>query len=138
MGAVRTLRELAAVVTGVTPFDDPWDERSAAEIGRQAVLNATTDDAALATPTIPPQTWWPLIRAAWTYIHTFAPDILRWKLIPTDSISSLKRPVFYWRKSVEWRFDPAAATVNELFQRCRSRVRTAAAIDDIRFGLQRA
>lgn len=26
----------------------------------------------------------------------------------------------------------------ELFQRCRSRVRTAAAIDDIRFGLQRA
>ncbi|MEU3340608.1 hypothetical protein [Streptomyces sp. NPDC006668] len=79
VGAVLTLRELAAVVTGVTPFDDPWNERSAAEIGRQAVLNATTDDAALATPTIPPQTWWPLIRAAWTYIHTFAPDILGWK-----------------------------------------------------------
>jgi hypothetical protein len=59
VGAVRTLRELAAVVTGVTPFDDPWDERSAAEIGRQAVLNATTDNAPLATPTIPPQTWWP-------------------------------------------------------------------------------
>ncbi|MFJ5779830.1 hypothetical protein [Streptomyces sp. NPDC093094] len=79
VGAVRTLRDLAAVVTGVTPFDDPWDGRSAAEIGRQAVLNAALGEAALATPTIPPQTWWPLIRAAWTYVHTFAPDILRWK-----------------------------------------------------------
>ncbi|NGO12121.1 hypothetical protein G5C60_32085 [Streptomyces sp. HC44] len=79
LGAVRTLRELAGVITGVTPFDDPWDGRSAAEIGRQAVLNAAADDGTLATPAIPPQTWWPLIRAAWTYVHTFAPDILRWK-----------------------------------------------------------
>jgi hypothetical protein len=79
VGAVRTLRDLAGVITGVTPFDDPWDGRSAAEIGRQAVLNAAADDGTLATPAIPPQTWWPLIRAAWTHIHTFAPDILRWK-----------------------------------------------------------
>jgi hypothetical protein len=27
------------------------------------------------TPVIPPQTFWPLVRACWTYIHTFAPDI---------------------------------------------------------------
>jgi hypothetical protein len=28
------------------------------------------------TPVIPPEQWFPLIRAAWTYVHTFAPDIL--------------------------------------------------------------
>ena len=29
------------------------------------------------TPPIPPEQWFPLIRAAWTYVHTFAPDILQ-------------------------------------------------------------
>lgn len=33
--------------------------------------------AGLATRVIVPEQWFPLIRAAWTYVHTFAPDILR-------------------------------------------------------------
>ncbi|SFB64670.1 hypothetical protein SAMN05216266_1466 [Amycolatopsis marina] len=28
------------------------------------------------TASIPPSTWWPLLRAAWTYIHDFSPNIL--------------------------------------------------------------
>ena len=31
----------------------------------------------MSTPAIPPEQWFALIRAAWTYVHTFAPDILR-------------------------------------------------------------
>ena len=30
----------------------------------------------MSTPAIPPATWWPLLRAAWTYIDVFAGDIL--------------------------------------------------------------
>ncbi|MFD8764100.1 hypothetical protein [Streptomyces mirabilis] len=36
----------------------------------------------------------------------------RLKLVPTGSISSLKRPAFYWRQSVEWRYDSTTGTVN--------------------------
>lgn len=31
----------------------------------------------VSTPTIPPQVWFPLLRAAWAYVHTFGPDVLR-------------------------------------------------------------
>jgi hypothetical protein len=31
----------------------------------------------LSTPVIPPEIWFPLTKAAWTYVHTFAPDVLR-------------------------------------------------------------
>ena len=30
----------------------------------------------VSTPAIPPATWWPLLRAAWTYIDVFAGDLL--------------------------------------------------------------
>ena len=42
--------------------------RSGTNLARRAVVS---------TPVIPPEQWFPLIRAAWTYVHTFAPDILR-------------------------------------------------------------
>jgi len=38
----------------------PWAARSGGEVK---------------TPVIPPETFWPLVRACWTYIDTFAPDI---------------------------------------------------------------
>ncbi|WP_329314528.1 hypothetical protein OG723_25850 [Streptomyces sp. NBC_01278] len=50
---------------------DPW-----AGISTNAVLNQPVVPD-LKTPVIAPQTWFPLIRAAWTYISVFAPDILR-------------------------------------------------------------
>lgn len=36
----------------------------------------------------------------------------RLKLIPTGPISSSKSPTFYWRQSVEWRYNPSTDTVN--------------------------
>ncbi len=36
----------------------------------------------------------------------------RLDLTPTGSLSSSARPVFYWRQSVEWRYDPTTDTVN--------------------------
>ncbi|RFZ10397.1 hypothetical protein DSM43518_02311 [Mycobacterium marinum] len=49
---------------------DPWT-------GTSARAAARTSSSAVTTPVIPPEQWFPLIRAAWTYVHTFAPDILR-------------------------------------------------------------
>ncbi|MEU6666037.1 hypothetical protein [Streptomyces sp. NPDC046727] len=36
----------------------------------------------------------------------------RLRLIPTGSLTSSKKPNFYWRKSVEWKYDPTTGTVN--------------------------
>ncbi|THA30903.1 hypothetical protein [Streptomyces sp. A1547] len=36
----------------------------------------------------------------------------RLQLTPTDANSISKRPVFYWRESVEWYYDPDSDTVN--------------------------
>jgi hypothetical protein len=49
----------------------PWPGRSAREVSRAPARSTVS------TPTIGPDLWFPLIRAAWTYVHTFAPDVLR-------------------------------------------------------------
>ncbi|MFF1739449.1 hypothetical protein [Streptomyces mirabilis] len=36
----------------------------------------------------------------------------RLRLTPTDSASSSKQPLFYWRQSVTWYYDPETDTVN--------------------------
>jgi hypothetical protein len=46
----------------------------------KSILQATKDwsrATGVSTPAIPPDIWFPLIRAAWAYVHTFANDILR-------------------------------------------------------------
>ena len=40
-------------------------------------MSETITAGAESTPAIPPDLWFPLIRAAWTYVHMFASDILR-------------------------------------------------------------
>ncbi|HEY5990641.1 MAG TPA: hypothetical protein VIV12_30245 [Streptosporangiaceae bacterium] len=47
------------------PSEDPWPNRTAADVGRRATR-------AVSIPAIPPAAWWPLLRAAWTYIDVFA------------------------------------------------------------------
>jgi integrase len=74
--AIRRMRKVAAVLTGITPFDDPWNGKAATHIANETAENAEERRDGLATPSIPPATWWPLLRAAWTYIHLFAPDLL--------------------------------------------------------------
>ncbi|MFJ5819844.1 hypothetical protein ACIQGT_39055 [Streptomyces sp. NPDC093108] len=74
--AIRRLVGVAAIVTGLSEFSDPWKGESAAEVARKTVGFAEKSREELATPSIPPSTWWPLMRAAWAYIHTFGPDVL--------------------------------------------------------------
>ncbi|KPI13076.1 hypothetical protein OK006_11055 [Actinobacteria bacterium OK006] len=71
---VSTLKSLAAAAPALSlpwPAVDPWPGQSArvvAEVGGKTKLS---------TPVVPPGTWFPLIRAAWAYIHDFAPDVMR-------------------------------------------------------------
>ncbi|MFE9724348.1 hypothetical protein ACFYQ5_12355 [Streptomyces sp. NPDC005794] len=77
--AIRRLRQLAPVLTGISAFDDPWGDEPASTVAAKAYDEDAPSRDTLATPAIPPETWWPLLRGAWTYIHTFAPDIFRWR-----------------------------------------------------------
>jgi hypothetical protein len=69
VSSIRRLVVLAPVLTGGGPGGDPWPGRTAVEVGRRASREVST-------PAIPPATWWPLLRAAWTYIDVFADDLL--------------------------------------------------------------
>jgi hypothetical protein len=68
--AIRLLLKFAPVLTDGGLLEDPWSGRPAAHVANR------TRSWGLSTPSIPPATWWPLLRGAWTYIHVFAPDIL--------------------------------------------------------------
>jgi integrase len=73
-GHVSTLKSLAAAEPALSlawPAGDPWPGQHARSVA------ADTSSRAITTPTVPPKTWFPLIRAAWTYLHDFAPDVLR-------------------------------------------------------------
>ncbi|MGW3929796.1 integrase [Streptomyces microflavus] len=75
---VSNLKGLAAAAPALTlpwPAEDPWPGQSARSVVRTLVQNRAENR--LSTPCVPPKTWFPLIRAAWAYIHDFAPDVLR-------------------------------------------------------------
>lgn len=70
------------------------------------------------TPVVKPETWFPLVRAAWTYIDSFGPDIFkalnRWQAIqagfhdgPIDEIH---------RRFAAWLDDPASRVPVRLTQ----------------------
>ncbi|MEU1379490.1 integrase [Streptomyces albidoflavus] len=72
---VTTLKNLAAAGPDLSlpwPEGDPWPGQSARQ-----VADLAPGGGSVATPAVPPKTWFPLIRAAWAYIHDFAPDVLR-------------------------------------------------------------
>ncbi|MBT1103103.1 site-specific integrase [Streptomyces sp. Tu10] len=71
---VSTLKNLAAAEPALSlpwPTEDPWPGQSARSVTEDVSSRAIT------TPAVPPETWFPLIRSAWAYIHDFAPDVLR-------------------------------------------------------------
>ncbi|MGW4890689.1 hypothetical protein ACWEQL_00240 [Kitasatospora sp. NPDC004240] len=70
VAAVRHLVLFSPVLTGVPTLEDPWPGKS-----DSAVAQCPWTDE-LSTPTIAPEVWWPLLRAAWAYIERFAPEIL--------------------------------------------------------------
>ncbi|QMU76863.1 hypothetical protein GXW83_15110 [Streptacidiphilus sp. PB12-B1b] len=70
VSVVRHLVTFAPVLTGISTFSDPWPGKTASEVADSPY----SDD--LSTVPIPPEIWWPLLRAAWAYIDRFAPTIL--------------------------------------------------------------
>lgn len=70
VSSVRRLITFSPVLTGAPTLEDPWPGKSSAQVA----VSVWTGE--LSTPAIPPEVWWPLLRAAWAYIDRFAPDIL--------------------------------------------------------------
>ncbi|MCQ4081954.1 integrase [Streptomyces sp. RB6PN25] len=71
VSAARLLHQLGPVLTGGGLARDPWRGQSARQVVDLPV------DKTVRTPNIDPQVWHALVKAAWTYVHTFAPDILK-------------------------------------------------------------
>ncbi len=71
--SIRQLHLFAPLLTGGGLRLDPWAGRSTAEV---AGLTRGRGYAEVLTEAIAPDTWWPLVRAAWTYVDVFADDIL--------------------------------------------------------------
>lgn len=72
VATLKSLHRFGPALTGHGLRTDPWAGTSA-----RAVVVRGPACPELSTPAIPPDQWFPLIRAAWTYVHTFAADILR-------------------------------------------------------------
>lgn len=85
---IKRLHEFGPALCLGGPRADPWKGVSA----RKAAKYIATGE--LSTPAIPPEIWFPLVRAAWIYVHTFAPDVLR----ASARISELRQQV----RSFEW------------------------------------
>jgi hypothetical protein len=68
---LKWLRQCSPALTDKGLRGDPWARKSARKASNAA------HGGVVSTPPIPPTQWFALIRAAWAYVHTFAPDILR-------------------------------------------------------------
>jgi hypothetical protein len=66
---VRKLHEFGPFLTGGGLATDPWPGQSARAVARVSQSPVTTKN-------VEPDRWFAMVRAAWTYIHDFAPDIL--------------------------------------------------------------
>ncbi|MFJ3301413.1 integrase [Streptomyces bacillaris] len=73
MTVIRELHRCGPLLTGGGLARDPWLGMSS----RAALGILPSGSRTLSTPVIPPEVWFPVVRAAWTYIDIFAPDILR-------------------------------------------------------------
>lgn len=104
VSSIRRLAVLAPILTGGGPAEDPWPNRTAADVGRRATQ-------VVSTPAIPPATWWPLLRAAWTYIDVFAGDILdlrdRAAAAPASASPGSRVSAGYDQLVAGWLADPA-------------------------------
>jgi hypothetical protein len=68
--AVRLLHQLGPVLTGGGLARDPWPGKASRQV-------AGYTQESLSTKNIEPKLWQALVRTAWTYVHVFAPDILK-------------------------------------------------------------
>ena len=82
ISAVRDLHAYDTVLTGGGISFLPWGEAPT------VALSGRRTSAELSTPVIPPDAWWPLLRACWRYINVFSHDIFA----AADEWAALDRP----------------------------------------------
>lgn len=70
ISTIKLLHRLGPLLTSGGLPSDPWPGVTSRKAANLAKTNHLT------TPNIPPDTWFPLVRAAWQYIDVFGPDIL--------------------------------------------------------------
>ncbi|MEU8934801.1 integrase [Streptomyces sp. NPDC048409] len=71
VNVLKFLHEIGPALALGGPAMDPWQGMSARKAAKYEVTHE------LSTPTVAPEVWFPLVRAAWIYVHTFGPDVLR-------------------------------------------------------------
>ncbi len=67
---LKKLSLFAPALSCAWPPEDPWPGKTAGQVAEDV------RDGELSTRAVPPETWFPLVRAAWAYVHSFAPDVL--------------------------------------------------------------
>ncbi|MEV5915166.1 integrase [Streptomyces chartreusis] len=99
---IRRMVRMSSALSGGWPAEEPWPGKSA-----KAVAQATRADA-VSTKPIPPGIWFALVRAAWAYVHTFAPDVLRAIRRRDELLQVAKRSIIGASYSLDsWLADPA-------------------------------
>ncbi|WP_059211757.1 hypothetical protein [Streptomyces canus] len=101
---IRSLHQFRHILACGGREKDPWPGLSVHKI-----LDIPRD-AELKTPVVTPETWFPLVRAAWTYIDVFGPDILkaldRWQAIQAGFYNGPIAEIH--RRFAAWLADPAS------------------------------
>ena len=82
IAAVRDLHAYDTVLTGGGITFRPWGKEPT------VALSGRRTSTELSTPVIPPDVWWPLLRACWQYIDVFSHDIFA----AADEWTTLDRP----------------------------------------------
>ncbi|MDD9380414.1 integrase [Streptomyces sp. ZAF1911] len=78
---VQRMAALSPALSCGWPAVNPWPGKPPGQVAKDV------RDGTLSTKAIPPDMWFALVRAAWTYIHVFAPDIFR----ALDMLKELRR-----------------------------------------------
>lgn len=78
---VQRMATLSPALSCGWPGVNPWPGKPPGQVAKDV------RDGTLSTKAIPPDMWFALVRAAWTYIHVFAPDIFR----ALDMLKELRR-----------------------------------------------
>jgi hypothetical protein len=69
VGLIRLLHQFGPLLTGGGLAADPWPGKTSRQV-------AKVKRKAVSTANIQPELWFALVKAAWTYVHDLAPDIL--------------------------------------------------------------
>lgn len=69
VAAIREIYQYSSIITGGGMTFRPWGDATTLAVSGQKFRGDLT------TPVIPPEVWWPLLRACWQYINVFSVDL---------------------------------------------------------------